>query len=136
MLKVDARHGVKTLFPASESYFLDRDCNEPLHATCWALTHLFVLQLQNYPLTLFHLESAALECCAVLIADRGAAVSGVERMAARLLAAVCRPNTDKCTKGRFFDRASEKLDRLGKFVTNELVPFDVQAVAEALFSQS
>jgi hypothetical protein len=28
MLKVDARHGVKGLFPASESYFLDRDCNE------------------------------------------------------------------------------------------------------------
>src|SRR5262249_17364218 len=67
MLKVDARHGVKGLFPASESYFLDRDCNEPLHATCWALTHLFVLQLQNCPLTLFHLESAALERCAVLI---------------------------------------------------------------------
>jgi hypothetical protein len=135
MLKVDARHGVKGLFPASESYFLDRDCNEPLHATCWALTHLFVLQLQNYPLTLFHLESAALERCAVLIANRGAAVSGVERMAARLLAAVSRPSIEKCTKGRFFDRASDKLNRLGKFATNELVPFDVQAVAKALSSQ-
>jgi hypothetical protein len=135
MLKVDARHGVKGLLPASESYFLDRDRNEPLHATCWALTHLFVLQLQNYPLTLFHLESAALERCAVLIADRGAAVSVVERMAARLLAAVSRSNTERCTKGRFFDRASDKLNRLGKFATNELVPFDVQAVAEALSSQ-
>ena len=135
MLKVDARHGVKGLFPASESYFLDRDCNEPLHATCWALTHVFVLQLQNYPLTLFHLESAALERCAVLIANRGAAVSAVERMAARLLAAVSRPNAEKCTKGRFFDRASDKLNRLGKFATNELVPFDVQAMAEALSSQ-
>jgi hypothetical protein len=135
MLKVDARHGVKGLFPASESYFLDRDCKEPLHATCWALTHFFVLQLQNYPLTLYHLESAALERCAVLIADRGAALSVVERMAARLLAAVSRPNTEKCTKGRFFDRASDKLSQLGKFATNELVPFDVQAVAEALSSQ-
>jgi hypothetical protein len=53
-------------------------------------------------------------------------------MAARLLAAVSRPSAEKCTKGRFFDRASDKLDRLGKFTTNELVPFDVKAVAEAL----
>jgi hypothetical protein len=52
VLKVDARHGVKSLFPASESYFLDRAVNEPLQATCWALVHLFLLQLQSYPLTL------------------------------------------------------------------------------------
>jgi hypothetical protein len=51
MLKVDARHGVKSLFPASESYFLDRAGNEPLQATSWALVHLFQLQLQSYPLT-------------------------------------------------------------------------------------
>jgi hypothetical protein len=135
MLKVDARHGVKGLFPASESYFVDRDCNEPLQATCWALAHLFRLQLQNYPLTLYHLESAALARCAILIADRGAAVSVVERMAARLLAAVFRLDIAKCTKGRFFDRLSDKLTQLGKFAANELVPFDVQAVAEALSSQ-
>jgi hypothetical protein len=132
MLKVDARHGVKTLFPASESYFLDRDCNEPLHATCWALAHLFQLQLQDYPLTLYHMEGAALARCAALIADRGAAVSSVERMAARLLAAVFRPNAMNCTKGRFFDRVSDKLAQLGKFASNELVPFDLQAMAEAL----
>ena len=135
MLKVDARHGVKSLFPASESYFLDRDCNEPLHATCWALAHLFQLQLQNYPLTLYHLESAALARCAILIANRGVAVTVVERMVARLLAAVFQPNTAKCTKGRFFDRVSDKLSQLGKFGANELVPFDVQAMAEALSSQ-
>ena len=135
MLKVDARHGVKSLFPASESYFLDRACNEPLHATCWALAHLFQLQLQNYPLTLYHLESAALARCAILIANRGVAVTVVERMVARLLAAVFRPNAAKCTKGRFFDRVSDKLRQLGKFGTNELVPFDVQAMAEALSSQ-
>jgi hypothetical protein len=135
MLKVDARHGVKSLFPASESYFLDRDCNEPLHATCWALAHLFQLQLQNYPLTLYHLESAALARCAILIANRGVAVTVVERMVARLLAAVFQPNAAKCTKGRFFDRVSDKLSQLGKFSTNELVPFDVQAMAEALSSQ-
>jgi hypothetical protein len=132
MLKVDARHGVKTLFPASESYFLDRDNKEPLHATCWALVHLFQLQLQNYPLTLYHLEGAALSRCAALIADHGAAVSAVERLAARLLAAIFRPDATNCTKGRFFDRVSDKLSQLGKFATNELVPFDVQAMAEAL----
>jgi hypothetical protein len=135
MLKVDGRHGLKSLFPASESYFVDRDCNEPLHATCWALAHLFQLQLQNYPLTVYHLESAALARCAILIANPGAAVTVVERMVARLLACVFQPNTGKCTKGRFFDRFSDKLNRFGKFGTNELVPFDVQAMAEALSSQ-
>ena len=60
MLKVDARHGVKSLFPASESYFLDRTGNEPLQATCWALVHLFQLQRQRDPLTLYHLDGAAL----------------------------------------------------------------------------
>jgi hypothetical protein len=30
----DARHGVKSLFPAGESYFLDRTGDEPLLATC------------------------------------------------------------------------------------------------------
>ncbi len=115
--------------------FLDRDCNEPLHATCWALAHLFQLQLQNYPLTLYYLESAALARCAILIANRGVAVTVVERMVARLLAAVFQPNTAKCTKGRFFDRVSDKLSQLGKFGANELVPFDVQAMAEALSSQ-
>src|ERR1700674_3124673 len=91
MLKVDARHGVKSLFPASESYFLDRAGNEPLQATCWALIHLFHLQLQSYPLTLYHLDGAALARCTALIADCGAATTPVERMAARLLASVSRP---------------------------------------------
>jgi len=135
MLKVDARHGVKSLFPASESYFVDRARNEPLHATCWALAHLFQLQLQNYPLTLYHLESAASAQCASLIANHGLAVTVVERMAARLLAAVLQPNAVKCTKGRYFDRVSDKLSQFGKFGTNELVPFDVQAMAEALSSR-
>ena len=51
---------VKGLFPASESYFLDATGNEPLQATCWALMHLFQLQLQEYPLTLFHMDGVAL----------------------------------------------------------------------------
>ena len=135
MLKVDARHGIKSLFPASESYFVDRDCNEPLHATCWALAHLFELQLQNYPLTLYHLESAARARCDILIDDPGAAISAVERMVTGLGAAVFQLSTAKCTKGRFFDRVSDKLTQLGKFATNELVAFDVQAMAKALSSQ-
>jgi hypothetical protein len=132
MLKVDARHGVKSLFPASESYFLDRAGNEPLQATCWALAHLFQLQLQSYPLTLYHMDGAGLERCTALIDDRGAPTTAVERMAARLLAAVPRPNAAECTKGRFFDRASDKLNQLVKFTNNELVSFDLQAMASAL----
>jgi hypothetical protein len=66
MLKVDPRHGAKGLSPASESYFLDRaDDNEPLRATCWALIHLFHPQ-QSYPITLYHLDRAALRCAALI----------------------------------------------------------------------
>ncbi len=136
MLKVDARHGVKSLFPASESYFLDRAGNEPLQATCWALVHLFQLQLQSYPLTLYHMDGGALARCTALIDDRGAAATAVERMAARLLAAVPRPNAAECTKGRFFNRASDKLNQLAKFVTNELVSFDLHAMASALADEA
>ena len=132
VLKVDARHGVKGLFPASESYFLDRAGTEPLQATCWALVHLFELRLQSYPLVVYHMDGAALARCAALIDDRGAATNVVERMAARLLAAVSRPNAAECTKGRFFDRASDELSQLAKFATNELASFDLQAMASAL----
>jgi hypothetical protein len=37
-----------------------------------------------------------------------------------------------CVKGRFFDRASAKLNQLAKFDTNELVSTDLQAKAAAL----
>ena len=134
MLKVDARLGVKSLFPASESYFLDRAGNEPLQATCWALVHLFQLQLQSYPLTLYHIDSAALARCTALIDDRDAAATAVERMVARLLASVCQPSAAECTKGRFFDRASEKLRQLARFDSNELVSVDLQSMAAALSS--
>jgi len=134
ILKVDARHGVKSLFPASESYFLDRAGNEPLQATCWALVHLFQLQLQSYPLTLYHLDRAALARCTALIADRGAATTAIERMAARLLAIVSQPNAAECNKGRFFDRASEKLSQLARFDSNELVSVDLKAMGAALAS--
>jgi hypothetical protein len=132
MLKVDARHGVRSLIPASESYFLDRSgINEPLQATFWALLHLFQLQLQSYPVTLFHLDGAALTRCAALIADRSSAATAIERMGGRLLAAVPQLKLAECAKGRFFDRASEKLHQLARFDTNELVPVDLHAMAAA-----
>ena len=96
------------------------------------MVHIFQLQLQSCPLTLYHLEGAALARCTALIDDRGAAATAVERMAARLLAAVSRPNVAECTKGRFFDRVSDKLSQLARFATNELVSFDLQAMASAL----
>jgi hypothetical protein len=37
-------------------------------------------------------------------------------------------------KGRFFDRAGEKLSQLARFDTNELVPVDLRAMAGALSS--
>jgi hypothetical protein len=46
----------------------------------WALVHLFQLQLQGYPLTLYHLDGAALARCTDLIDNRGAAATPVERM--------------------------------------------------------
>jgi hypothetical protein len=45
---------------------------------------------------------------------------------------VSRPNVAECTKGRFFDRVSDKLSQLARFATNELVSFDLQAMASAL----
>ncbi len=79
---------------------------------------------------------AALARCTALIDNRDAAATAVERMAARLLSAVCRPNAGECTKGRFFDRASDKLNQLARFATNELVSVDLQAMAAALSSHS
>jgi hypothetical protein len=78
------------------------------------------------------MDGAALARCAALIDDRGAATNAVERMATCLLAAVSRLNAAECTKGRFFDRASDELSQLAKFATNELVSFDLQAMAFAL----
>src|SRR5262249_38468352 len=115
MLKVDARHGGKSLSPASESYFLDRtDDNEPLRSTCWALIHLFHLQLQSYPITLYHLDRAALVRCAALINDPHSVASEIERMAARLFGALSQVKAVDCVKGRFFDRANEKLNHLAR----------------------
>ena len=133
MLKLDARHGAKSLNPASESYFLDHaHDNEPLRATCWALVHLCWLQLQQYPITLYHLDRAALVRCAALLAQPDTARSPVERMAARLFGVIPEIKALECVKGRFFDRTNEKLNQLARFATNELVPADLRAMAATL----
>jgi hypothetical protein len=129
VLKVDARDGVKALFPASESYFFDPSGKELLQATCWALLHLFELLLQEYPVSLYITDGAALARCKTLIQEQAAAATDVERMAKRLLAAVARPTPIECTKGRFFDRLNEKLGQLTRFTSNELVAFDLGAFA-------
>ena len=134
ILKVEARHGVKGLLTASESYFLDRsNSDEPLRATCWALAHLFQLQLHCHPVTLYHLDRAALASCTALVANRDCAATTIERMAARLLTAVSHPKAAACVKGRFFDRLDAKLNQLARFDSNELVSIDLQAMATALF---
>jgi hypothetical protein len=100
MLKIDAGHGIKGLAPASESYFADQTSgSEPLLSTCWALMHLFRLQLQSYPLTLYHLDGAAAARCTSLITRPASASGAIELMAARLLSAVCAPKVIECVKG-------------------------------------
>ena len=125
---------MKGLLTASESYFLDRsNSDEPLRATCWALAHLFQLQLNCQPLTLYHLDRAALASCTALVADRDSAATTIERMASRLLTAVSDPKAAACVKGRLFDRLDAKLNQLAGFDSNELVSIDLQAMATALF---
>ena len=105
-----------------------------MRATCWALAHLFQLQLHCHPVTLYHLDKAALTSCTVLVADCDSAATTIERMAARLLTAVSHPKAAACVKGRFFDRLDAKLNQLARFDSNELVSVDLQAMATALFS--
>jgi hypothetical protein len=131
---VDARHGVKGLLTASEGYFLDRsNSDEPLRATCWALAHLFLLQLQCHPVTLYHLDGVALASCAALVADPDSAATTIERMASRPLTAVSHPKAAACVKGRFFDRLDGTLNQLARFNSNEPVSIDLQAMATARF---
>jgi hypothetical protein len=82
---------------------------------------------------LYHLDRAALASCIALGADRDSAATTIERMAARLLTAVSRPQAAACVKGRFFDRLDAKLNQLARFDSNELVSTDLQAMATALF---
>jgi hypothetical protein len=132
-LKVDARHGAKSLSPASEGYFVDASDNgEPLQSLIWALIHVLMLQLETRSLTLFMCESDLVGTCAALIAGRDAGRNSVERMAVRLLSTVKRPQVQACFKGRFFERMQAKLDQLTTHDSNELVPIDVQGVADAL----
>jgi len=119
---------------ASESYFLDRsNSDELLRATCWALAHLFQLQLHCHPVSLYHLDRAALASCTALVADRDSAATTIERMAFRLLTAVSRPKAAAYVKDRCFDRLDAKLNQLARFDSNELASIDLQTIATALF---
>jgi hypothetical protein len=133
LLKVDARHGVKSLYPASEGYFLNPSGgDEPLQSLIWALAHVLMLQLEQCPLTLFLCESDVAEICAALVAGRNTGRNSVERMAVRLLGTVKHPQAQACIKGRFFDRMQANLNRLTAHDSNELVAIDLKAVADAL----
>jgi hypothetical protein len=133
VLKVDARHGTKSLSPASEGYFLDPSGgSEPLLALVWALAHVLILQLEQRPLTLFLCDSDAAETCAALIAGRNIGRNSVERMAVRLIATAKQPQAQACIKGKFFDRMQAKLDKLTDHDSNELVTIDLQAMADVL----
>ena len=137
-LKVDARHGVKGLSPASESYFLDRSPHhEPLQSVVWALAQLFMLQLHSRPLTLFVCHAGMLHHCRDLTAGGDTSNSAVARAACRLLGATCDARVEACVKGRFFDRMQAKLDQLAAVTSrlgtsNELVPINGAAIAAAL----
>jgi hypothetical protein len=133
VLKVDARHGTRSLSPASEGYFLDPSGgSEPLQALVWALAHVLMLQLEQRPLTLFLCDSDVAEACTALIAGRNMRHNSVERTAVRLLATAKQPQVHACVKGRFFDRMQAKLDQLTAHDSNELVPINLQAMADSL----
>jgi len=132
VLKVDARHGAKSLSPASEGYFLDPTGGSALQALVWGLAHVLMLQLEQRPLTLFLCDSDVAETCAALIAGRNTGRTSVERMAVRLLATAKQPQAQACVKGGFFDRMQAKLDQLTAHDSNELVAIDLQAMADAL----
>jgi hypothetical protein len=132
-LKVDARHGVTSLSPASESYFLDcSPRHEPLHCVVWALAQLFVLQLQSRPMTLFVCDAAVVRQCTDLVSGHPAGSSPAARATDRLLRAICEARVQGCVKGRFFDRMTVKLHQLARGDSNELVSINMEAVTRAL----
>ena len=136
-LKVDARHGIRSLVPASESYFLDRSADGgPLQSVVWSLALLFLLQLQGRPLTLFLCDAAALGYCTELAAGRAIGDSPVPYAVGTLLRTIGGVRVQACAKGRFFDRMQARLRQLAHGRGNELVRIDVQAVAEALVEQA
>jgi hypothetical protein len=136
-LKMDTRHGIKSLAPASESYFLDRSADgRPLQSVVWSLALLFLLQLQSRPLTLFLCDAAAMGHCTELAAGRAIGDSPVPHAVGTLLRTVGGVPVQACVKGRFFDRMQAKRGQLAQGRGNELVPIDVEAVAVSLVQQA
>jgi hypothetical protein len=90
-----------------------------------------MLQLESRPVTLFLCDDGMAGICDALIAGRRG-INSIERMAARLLRVVKQPKVQTCVKGRFFEHLQAKLDQLTAHDSNELVPIDLQAMANAL----
>jgi hypothetical protein len=132
-LKIDARHGVTSLSPASESYFLDCSPHqELLHCVVWALVQLFVLQLQSLPATLFVCDAVLFRQCADLVGGHAVGNSQTAQATDRLLRAICKARVQDCVKGRFFDRMTVKLHQLAAGDSNELVPINIEAITTAV----
>jgi hypothetical protein len=133
VLKVDARHGIQSLSPASEGYFYDpAGDGEPVHALIWALTHVLFLQLEQQPLKLFLCGSDLVGTCTRLIGGHNEGHDLVEHMVVRLLGAVSAPLAQPCLKGKFFDRMQAKLNQLTAHDSNELVTIDLRAMADVM----
>ena len=132
-LKVDGRHGVKALFPASEGYFIDTASPaHPLLATAWAMVQLWGLHLEGRRLSLYHLDPAACESCSALAAKPASARDPLEKGLALLLAEAERVEVLPCAKGRFHDQMAAKLVQVVSPNSNELVRVDIRALATAL----
>ena len=133
LLKVDARHGAKSLSPASEGYFIaPPGAEKPLQSMIWALAHVLMLRLEKRPLSLFACGNDVADACIALITGHDTARNPIERMAIRLLGAVNEPRVQPCIKGRFFDRMEAKLVQLAGRDSNELVAIDVPTMADVL----
>ncbi|MEO5375566.1 MAG: hypothetical protein H7840_15065 [Alphaproteobacteria bacterium] len=99
------------------------------------MSHLHALHLTSYPLTLYHLDNEALQRSAALLTDHRAARVSIDHMTARLLSTITAPpKFESCVKGFFFDQMTGKLTQLARSDSNEIVPTDLQAMAESLMS--
>src|SRR5260221_947033 len=127
MLKLDARHGVKSLFPASESYFLDRGGNEPLQATCWALVHLFQLQLSpklTQNATLRVVEEGGLNVYKIMPKRRWEVVACASKRVLSMSSWRGKADIDSShCRNRFCGRVDDPRDRNARAASRERCPY-------------
>ena len=129
---MNARHGAKSLQPASEGYSLDRSApGSPNGAVLHAPTHPYCLHLWSVPAALYIIPETSLRSCAALTGSEPPA-DPVDRAVRLLLAHLPLVTVNACVKGRFHDRLMNKLDQVGRGSGNEVVAVDLAAVAAAL----